>query len=441
MSKILIIDDEESILKALTMILRDEGHTVRTAPDGRSGWEAFLDQDPDVVFCDVWLPEMDGLELLGRIKARNAAAMVIMISGHGTISTAVQAVKSGAFDFIEKPLSMDAVLLSLKKAEEFQSLLRTNQTLKNALKLKEELEARPPEPPDLEREFAAQWKELKGATRGTQKTLAKSVVLYGVGLHSGARTGLILQPLPPGSGIHFIALPSGADIPAHLSHVVSGGFATTLGTDGVTVKTVEHFLAACHAFGITNLLVKVQGEIPVMDGSSVEFCKIFLEAGIEDQGASIPPVVVRREHVLGSPEPGKKCITVRPCDHLRISYHLSYPPPVGDEDYTFDLHSPEDFVREIAPARTFGFMRDIHELEKMGLGSGGRLNNFILIGEDGVLNTTLRFPKEFARHKILDILGDFYLMGRPFLGEIRASLTGHTENQAMLREIAKEAGQ
>ena len=239
------------------------------------------------------------------------------------------------------------------------------------------------------------------------------MVLYGVGLHSGARTGLILQPLPPGSGIHFIALPSGADIPAHLSHVVSGGFATTLGTDGVTVKTVEHFLAACHAFGVTNLLVKVQGEIPVMDGSAVEFCKIFLEAGIEDQGAPIPPVVIRREIVLGSPEPGKKNISVRPCDHLRISYHLSYPPPVGDEDYTFDLRSPEDFVREIAPARTFGFMRDIHELEKMGLGSGGRLNNFILIGEDGVLNTTLRFPKEFARHKILDILGNFYSDGPP----------------------------
>jgi UDP-3-O-acyl N-acetylglucosamine deacetylase len=266
------------------------------------------------------------------------------------------------------------------------------------------------------------------------------VVLYGVGLHSGARTGLILQPLPPGSGIHFIALPSGTDIPAHLSSVASGGFATTLGKDGVTVRTVEHFLAACHAFGVTNLLVKVQGEIPVMDGSALEFCKIFLEAGIEDQGRPIPPVVIRKEYTFGSAEPGKKHIVVRPCDHLRVTYRLSYPPPVGDEEITFDLREPEDFVREIAPARTFGFMKDIGELEKMGLGSGGRLNNFILIGEEEILNTTLRFPKEFSRHKILDILGDFYLLGRPLLGEIRASLTGHTENQAMLREIAKDEG-
>lgn len=439
MARILIVDDEENILKSLRLILEEEGHRVDTASDGKRGWEAFQASPPDLVFLDIWLPEIDGLELLQKIKAHDPGTMAIMISGHGTVSTAVQAVKMGAFDFIEKPLSMDAVLLAVKQAEEFQKLLRMNKELREALKLQEALAGRAtgPEPPPAADLY--HWGDLP-ALGGTQKTLKKSVVLYGVGLHSGTRTGLILQPLPPNSGIRFQMLPSGVEIPAHLSAAGGAGYATTLGREGAEVKTVEHFLAACHAFGLSNLLVKVQGEIPVMDGSALEFCRMFAEAGIDDQGAPLPPVVIRKEYAVVNPDKPREWIRARPADTLTVTYHLSYPPPVGEEDFTFTLRSPEDFVREIAPARTFGFMKDIPMLEKMGLGSGGRLNNFILIGTDGVLNTTLRFPREFARHKILDILGDLYLLGRPIQGAIEASLTGHSDNQALLREIAKDAG-
>ncbi len=439
MARILIVDDEENILKSLRLILEEEGHAVETAPDGRRGWETFRASRPDLVLLDVWLPEMDGLEVLKKIREADPGAMVIMISGHGTVSTAVQAVKSGAFDFIEKPLSMDAVLLAVKQAGEFQKLLRMNKELREALKLQESLAARAAEHDAAAVPDPYHWGDLP-AWGGTQKTLKKSVVLYGVGLHSGTRTGLILQPLPPNSGIRFQALPSGVEIPAHLASAGGGGFATTLAREGAEVKTVEHFLAACHAFGLSNLLVKVQGEIPVMDGSALEFCRIFAEAGVEDQGVPLPPVVIRREYAVVNPDRPREWIKARPADTLSITYHLSYPPPVGDEDFTFTLRSPEDFVREIAPARTFGFMKDVPMLEKMGLGSGGRLNNFILIGTDGVLNTTLRFPKEFSRHKILDILGDLYLLGRPVQGAIEASLTGHSDNQALLRQIAKDAG-
>ncbi len=439
MARILIVDDEENILKSLRLILEEEGHGVETARDGRRGWEAFQSGAPDLVFLDIWLPEMDGLEVLRKIKEADPGAMVIMISGHGTVGTAVQAVKMGAFDFIEKPLSLDTVLLAVKQAGEFQKLVRMNKELREALKLQEALVARAPAhdapaPLDL-----YHWGDLP-ARGGTQKTLKKSVVLYGVGLHSGTRTGLILQPLPPNSGIRFQVLPSGVEVPAHLSSIGGGGWATTLVRDGTEVKTVEHFLASCHAFGLSNLLVKVQGEIPVMDGSALEFCRMFAEAGVEDQGAPLPPVVIRKEYAIGDPGKPREWIKARPAETLTITYHLSYPPPVGDEDFTFTLRSPEDFVREIAPARTFGFMKDVPLLEKMGLGSGGRLNNFILIGTDGILNTTLRFPKEFARHKILDLLGDLYLLGRPIQGAIEASLTGHSDNQALLREIAKDAG-
>ena len=438
MARILIVDDEENILKSLRLILEEEGHAVATAADGKAGWESFQATPPDLVFLDIWLPEMDGLELLQKIKAHDPGVMAIMISGHGTVSTAVQAVKMGAFDFIEKPLSMDAILLAVKQAEEFQKLLRMNKELREALRLQEALAGRATgqEAPAMADLY--HWGDLP-AWGGTQKTLKKSVVLYGVGLHSGTRTGLIIQPLPPNSGIRFQALPSGVEIPAHLSSTSGGGFATTLGRDGVEVKTVEHFLAACHGFGLSNLLVKVQGEIPVMDGSALEFCRLFAEAGIEDQGTPLPPIVIRRECGVTNPDKPREWIKARPAETLSITYHLSYPPPVGDEDFTFILRSPEDFVREIAPARTFGFMKDVPLLEKMGLGSGGRLTNFILVGTDGVLNTTLRFPKEFSRHKILDIMGDLYLLGRPVQGAIEASLTGHSDNQALLREIAKDA--
>jgi UDP-3-O-acyl-N-acetylglucosamine deacetylase len=135
---------------------------------------------------------------------------------------------------------------------------------------------------------------------------------------------------------------------------------------------------------------------------------------------------------------GDKLLRIEPYDGFAVSYLLRYPPPIGEQYFDFDLGSFADYQREIAPARTFGFMRDLKMMAELGLGSGGRLDNFILVGEDDVLNTELRFPDEFVRHKILDIVGDLYLLGYPLRGRVTARLTGHRDNIALLRAILEE---
>jgi UDP-3-O-acyl N-acetylglucosamine deacetylase len=233
-------------------------------------------------------------------------------------------------------------------------------------------------------------------------------------------------------------LSSDETVPAHLDWVDSTGYATTLHREGLTVRTVEHLLAALHAYRITNLLVKIQGEVPSMDGSALEFCRLIDSVGVVEQDASIEEIVINRrlEVARGDDE----WMAIEPADVFGISYTLVYPHPVGTQEFTYVHHSPEGFRATIAPARTFGFLRDFKELASMGLASGGRLDNCILIDDDKVVNTTLRFPDEFVRHKILDVMGDMYLLGRPLRGMITARKTGHSDNVALLREIKKAVG-
>ncbi|MEM1206009.1 MAG: UDP-3-O-acyl-N-acetylglucosamine deacetylase, partial [Acidobacteriota bacterium] len=270
--------------------------------------------------------------------------------------------------------------------------------------------------------------------RKHQKTIKRSTVIYGLGLHSGTRTGMVLQPLPPNSGIHFLTLPAEKVLPAHVDTVAETDYATTLSRGGENIKTVEHLLSALHALGITNLLIKVHGEIPVLDGSALEFLKAIGEAGVESQRVARKELVIDRPYQVGT---GDKRLVIEPYDGFRVSYQLRYPAPIGEQFYDFDLTSPEVYRSEIAPARTFGFMRDLAMMAELGLGSGGRLDNFILVGEDNVINTELRFADEFVRHKILDIVGDLYMLGFPIRGRVTASLTGHRDNIAILREIQR----
>ena len=150
--------------------------------------------------------------------------------------------------------------------------------------------------------------------------------------------------------------------------------------------------------------------------------------------------MIDRRLVVGSDDPREKGIWIEPCDAFEVRYLLEYPAPIGRQEYTFRLNGPESFAREIAPARTFGFVKEIETLERMGLAAGGRLNNFILVGDDGVVNAPLRFEDEFVRHKILDIMGDFYLLGRPIRGRIVARKTGHGDNAALLRMLRSTYG-
>ncbi len=736
-AKILVVDDEEDILNTLSGSLEDEGYEVWTARDGAEAMELVRTKHPDVIFLDIWLPGMDGIQTLKAIKEFDADIEVVIMTGHGTVNTAVQAIKLGAADFLEKPLSLDMILESVRRILEqhliqkesgpearlraprrdelignspavmelrkelgrlskeegpvlivgepgtgkeliarilhgkdhgkrkplikFASTIWPAEDLeeeifgsgsngssrrKGARKslfeqaagrilyldaieelpmpaqtrladyLKERKKARsapsglpkgpvriiasttkdlekakreqilsegllehfrgrvlriPPlsdrksDIPDLTRFFlktlcmdygrkpkeiddqalqtlvAFDWpgnvKELKNIvermvisvpisrigekdippsirgvtttqTEGTrikayemwdsfqeaseswekdyllyhikkhggdlkatakalhmdprrlarraeklhllsepdpsskksprQRTLKRSVVLAGQGLHSGVKTGLILTPLPPNSGILFGNISTGEVVPVHVDNVQSTGYATCLQKGATSAKTTEHFLAVLHSYRISNLLVKIEDELPIMDGSSRDFCAIVEDAGIEEQEDALEEIVIDRKFVIGQEGPDEKFLRVEPSDSFQVHYLLRYPEPIGRQEVNFTLKSEKEFKDLIAPARTFGFVKDVEMLESMGLASGGKLTNLILVDEEKVVNTTLRFPDEFARHKILDILGDFYLLGRPIRGKVTAQMTGHSENVAMMRMIREQ---
>jgi UDP-3-O-acyl N-acetylglucosamine deacetylase len=690
--RILIVDDQEEILESLGAILADEGHEVFRARDGQDALHIVQSDAPDMVFLDIWIPGIDGMQTLKAIKRINPICSVVMMSGHGTIETAVKAIKLGATDYLEKPLNLEDVLHLVHRAvaeraidhglhegngsgagvligtsekaamlrrslenavtergsvwlsgergtgKEFiartihflqgknraslvkvlcqelteanieevllgkqsdsnktslgklaqatgGSLLlvrvdRLDRNLKRRLteiirdyvnpaglagasaprfriistsvtnpetlirdehipaelaevlaqrviripSLKERAEDIPlfteyflkeaaaefekdligVDSDALERLMAYHWpgniKELKvlmehvvmtapgpkisvadllmptgpessaalptvsidagrphlqafpGERVSTaalkhssgkeiirhQKTLRGSVVAYGQGLHTGEKTGLTLFPLPPSSGIVFGHITTDDTVLAVLEKVDSTGFSTSLKSNGTFARTIEHLMAVFHVYGLTNLMVKISGEVPIMDGSALEFCKLVESAEIITQDELVEEIVITEPIELAIGDNGSKSLRVEPSDVLEIEYYLDYPHPIGKMYKDYRCESPEDFKQEIAPARTFGFVKDMRMMDEMGLAGGGRLSNLVLVDEEKVVNPPLRFPDEFVRHKILDIIGDFYLLGRPFRGKIVAKQTGHTENIAMLRLIKKK---
>jgi len=698
--RVLIVDDQEEILTSLGAILADEGHDVLKARDGQEALHAVQSDSPDIVFLDIWIPGIDGMQTLKAIKRISPKCHVIMMSGHGTIETAVKAIKLGAEDYLEKPLNLEDTLHLVEKAisakcgrpevADFshgnpglligssQLAANTRRSVENAAhekgsvwiygekgsgkeflarmihfisgrdrhklikivcdelavdkvrdillgrigdrditkqgkitlasggtlvfvgvdRLKPGLESlikkilgeagiygkensggsshvrllftskkspdemlaagyesdairsftqrvirvpalreRPEDIALLVRHFLAEasrefdkeisdieeealgrllehsWpgniKELKilvehtvmntsartlainelllpansGAhinesiqdstprsaegqietlcsvrdrhiSRDTditpeskqkdaprrQKTLRGKVVIYGQGLHSGQKTGLTISPLPPSSGINFGHITSGGTVPALLTFVESTDFSTSLRGNESLARTIEHLMAVFHVYGLTNLLVKISGEVPIMDGSALEFCNLVESAEIITQDEIVEEIRISEPIELSMPAGSSKSMRIEPSDTLEIEYHMDYPRPIGKMTMTFRLSSVLDFKSEIAPARTFGFVKDIRIMDEMGLAGGGKLSNLVLLDEDKVVNPPLRFQNEFVRHKILDILGDFYLLGRPIVGKIIAKQTGHSDNIAMLRLINDRLG-
>ncbi len=666
-TNILIVDDEPGITESLSNILVDEGYTVDTAENGERALAALQQRPYALVLLDVWLPgRKDGLQTLREIRKRNINSEVIMISGHASIDTAVRATKLGAFDFLEKPLSLEAVLESVqsalkpdrKKGGEKPSRTDYNyiagsDTMKEALgridssadsgrplliagepgtgkeytaryihwksgrnishfikvdckslkhseferlfgpfsekplakdskfsglagtiyllepqKLRKELRERllelinltaagkegklafisavnagadkrslkrkmeklggfyhgepfalPPlrnrgtdipeliatfmegaaedfGKPDIrlsrkamEKMLGYAWpgnvKELRTVvenmvmassseliepddipfggslktgriSRGTkpglrkkvqaapsgslrQRTISRSIVITGLGLHSGTKTGLIISPLPPNSGIIFSDISSGKQIAASLDNVQSTEYATSLRAGQTSVKTIEHIMATLHMYGVTNALLKVSDEIPILDGSAIKFCEIIENAGVEEQDGVVDPIVIDSKIVVGEIADDKRYLMIEPSDKLAIEYRMDYPQPVGKMRAKFRMTGIASFKKEIAPARTFGFVSDIKNSSTPGFAEGGKLSNVILVDDEKIVNTTLRFDDEFARHKILDIIGDFYLLGRPVIGKITANLSGHFMNVALLEKI-RESG-
>jgi UDP-3-O-[3-hydroxymyristoyl] N-acetylglucosamine deacetylase len=411
---VLVVDDEERIRSSLRGILSDEGFRVLDTGDPAGVMELIARENPALVLLDIWMPDIDGIELLRRIKAERPQVRVIMISGHGNIQNAVAATRLGAADFIEKPFSVSGLLTSIQRVLERES---GGVRMPSAIAT-DALDALP-----------ARLAKISGRR---QRTLARSVVAAGQGLHSGLKTGVILHPAPAGFGIVFSSVADETAIAARLENVTDTGYNTTLTAGGRSVRTVEHLMSALHGMGISNLLIKTDDEVPALDGSAIEFCRQIAEAGIEEQQAAVEPVKVARRIAVGNKG---ESIRVEPADHLIVDYTLEYPQPIGRQSVHFELDSPETYMREIAPARTFGFVHEFHKLAEMGLASGGRLDNLILIDDEKVVNTTLRFTDEFARHKVLDLIGDLYLLGRPILGRVVAHKTGHSDNLALLRAV------
>jgi UDP-3-O-acyl N-acetylglucosamine deacetylase len=689
--RIVIVDDEENIRAAVKDILTDEGYEVDCAPDGETALRMIQSNAPDLVLLDIWMPGLDGLQTLKILKSMESDAEVVMMSGHGAIETAVKATKLGAFDFIEKPFSIESILRAVGKALRSRRLRSKKNTLilrqsamldrfigssrgaaetrrlirdsalgtgpvllagetglgkrfaarmihalsdrsdrpfaevvcgslskmdiedlrrglglglglvgmsgaqepkdeqeppgailfekinelapelsgaladlvksvsresgagSNGLRIMATVEVkgklglegdvfealksagaailelsplreRKGDIPELVEKFVDEFceeygksvevvedkamerfvsmplranvKELKeavsravsicdgaaltseavkraiegetapvafpsqagirvyghgsmiasrpaakGKDRGRQKylrqrTLKNSVVLRGLGLHSGIKTGMILSPLPPDSGIVFGDISTGLRVPALLENVRSTEYATTLSNGSVTIKTIEHIMSALHSYRITNLLIKIGDEAPIMDGSALDFCQIIEDSGIEDQDGFIEEITVEEPVSVGDDADGPS-IRVEPSNILSVHYYLDYPAPIGVQEYEYVHQSGEHYKETIAPARTFGFLRDVKKLEEAGLGGGGKLSNFVLIDDEKVINTPLRFPDEPARHKILDLIGDLYLLGRPIRARITARKSGHTQNIALIKKISE----
>jgi len=429
---ILVIDDEESIRRSLQRVLGDEGFVCIVAGDAASGLTAIKEHRPSLVLLDIWMPGIDGIEALKTIKENYPDLPVIMISGHATIATAISATRLGATDFIEKPLDLNLTLRAVRSALGRESGMLNGVTAQsNGHDASAEPLIGDQFDPSSINPVAFKSKALAGDSL-TQKTLARSAILYGQGLHSGKKSGLILEPLPAGSGIHFMGVPITRPVPAHVDFVESTGFATTLRLGQTQAGTIEHLMSALHAYGISNLLIKCNGEVPVMDGSAREFCSLIENTGVEEQGPGWMELAIDRTIRVGN---DREFIQLEPGDGFVIDYTLEYPQPIGEQHMVFALDDVEAYKREIAPARTFGFVKDIGMLQSQGLALGGRLDNFVLIGDDEIVNTELRFSNEMVRHKILDAIGDLYLLGRRIRGKVTARMTGHSDNIALLKKV------
>ena len=272
-----------------------------------------------------------------------------------------------------------------------------------------------------------------------QRTVARRVGCTGVGLHSGQPATLTLAPAPADTGLRFVRTDLGAEIPARSAHVVDTTLSTNLAAGPARVHTVEHVLAALTGMGIDNCRIEVDGpEIPILDGSAAPFVALVRQAGVAEQKAGKRFLVIERPVEVRD---GDKLARFEPAESLSIEFTVDFKHPlVTDQAFRFAF-SDRAFEREVARARTFCFVRDIERMQAMGLARGGSLENAIVVDEFSILNPEgLRFPDEFARHKVLDAIGDLSLAGMPFIGRFVAYKSGHGLNQALVKKVLADPG-
>ncbi len=276
-----------------------------------------------------------------------------------------------------------------------------------------------------------------------QRTIAKAVGCSGVGLHSGKKVDLRLLPAPVDTGIVFIRTDTDhgqpAKVSALISKVAATSLSTILGEDSTMVHTVEHLLSALSGMQIDNLYAELNSaELPIMDGSAAPFVELLQEAGIVEQSKPQPQIKILEP--IGIEQDGKQ-VMIMPASNYRISYSIDFDHPVlSKQSYHYDDSSPASFQKEIAGARTFGFLSEVEALWAQGYAKGGSLENAVIIGEDGILNKEgLRFPNEFVRHKILDLIGDLSLLGMPVIGHLIAVRSGHALHTKLAAKILEES--
>jgi len=269
-----------------------------------------------------------------------------------------------------------------------------------------------------------------------QCTIAHSVFISGIGLHSGQRINMTLRPAEAKTGIIFHRSEGDrtVSIEAVSANVVDTRLATVIGKGGLSVSTVEHIMAALTACGIDNLNIDIDGpEVPIMDGSAAPFVELIQKAGIRSLPRCRKYLSIRKPITLVE---GEKRLTIIPSRFFRITYDIAFDHPcISLQNRTVKV-TPETFRKEISAARTFGFLKEVEYLKANGLARGGSMENAIVIDENAILNPEgLRFPDEFVRHKILDAVGDFSLLGYPILGHIKAFKAGHDINHKMVEKI------
>jgi UDP-3-O-[3-hydroxymyristoyl] N-acetylglucosamine deacetylase len=274
-----------------------------------------------------------------------------------------------------------------------------------------------------------------------QRTLKSLVRAKGVGLHTGQQVNITLRPAQPDTGIVFrrVDLTSPVDIPARADLVGETRLSSCLVHQGAKVYTVEHLMSALAGLGVDNAYVDLDGpEVPIMDGSAAPFVLLVQQAGLEEQLAPKRFLRVKR---MVEVQDGDKWARLEPYEGLRLQFSIDFKHPVIDrtrQSVSVDFANTS-YLKEIARARTFGFMHEVERLREDGLALGGGLDNALVLDEFRLLNADgLRFADEFIRHKLLDAIGDLYLLGRPLLGAFTAHKSGHALNNRLLRELVSD---
>jgi len=255
-------------------------------------------------------------------------------------------------------------------------------------------------------------------------------------MHSGKKAQLTILPADINHGIRFVRtdLPDTPTIAAHFNMVVDTSLATVIGHDGFIISTIEHLMATFAGLGIDNAVVTLDShEMPIMDGSASAFVDAIVATGIAEQNSPRYYFAVREPIALTA---GDKSITIYPSESFQVTCSIDYDHPlIQRQQHTINL-STDDFISSISPARTFGFLHEYEYLKRYGFARGGSLENVVVLDKDGILNEDgLRYADEFVRHKILDCIGDLFLLGMPILGHVVANRSGHAMNNAFLKEL------